>query len=69
MILLPNLLYFNRFSIATPIKDIYNDDNIFEDELRSKYTTIRDLLSHNMGIPSNNYVRLDDTLTRDNLYK
>ena len=49
------------------MKDILNRDNIFQDYLRSKYTTIEDLLSHRLGIPSNNNLRLDDTLTRQNL--
>lgn len=57
----------DSLSLSTKVKDILNRDDIFEGYLRSRYTTLEDLLSHRLGIPSNNNIRLDDTLTRANL--
>lgn len=56
-------------TLGTKVKDVLNDDSIFKDYLRAKYTTIEDLLAHRVGIPSNNNIRLDDQLTRENLAK
>ncbi|KAJ8304984.1 hypothetical protein KUTeg_018567 [Tegillarca granosa] len=54
--------------LNTPIRIILNtSDHLFEDELRSRYATLKDLLAHRLGIPSHNYIRFDDTLTRENL--
>ncbi len=39
----------------------------FNNTLRSWYATVKDLMAHRTGIPRNNYVRLSDTLTRENL--
>jgi len=51
------------------VKEVLDDDSIFEDSLRSNYATIEDLLAHRMGIPSNNNIRLDETVNRENLVK
>ncbi|OWF52839.1 uncharacterized protein LOC110447241 [Mizuhopecten yessoensis] len=68
--LLVKLLHRTKeITLDTEISKIYNDDNIFSDDLRSRYVTIRDLLAHNIGIRSNNYMRFDDTLTRGNIYR
>ncbi|XP_069137182.1 uncharacterized protein [Argopecten irradians] len=68
--LLVKLLHRTKeITLDTEISRIYNDDNIFSDDLRSRYVTIRDLLAHNIGIRSNNYMRFDDSLTRGNIYR
>lgn len=56
-----------RLSLSTQIRDILGRDDIFKDSLRSRYTTLEDLLAHRMGFPSNNQIRLDDTLSRESL--
>ncbi|KAK3098245.1 hypothetical protein FSP39_017595 [Pinctada imbricata] len=56
-----------RYDIDTPLRVILQNDAIFSDELRSKFTTIRDLLAHRHGIPGNNRIRMDTNLTRANL--
>ena len=45
------------------------EDFRFYDDMRTKYATLEDLLSHRLGIPSNNNLRLDTNLTRANLPK
>ncbi|XP_045182178.2 penicillin-binding protein 4-like [Mercenaria mercenaria] len=54
----------DSLSLSTQVRDILGRDDIFKDYLRSRYTTLEDLLAHRLGIPSNNNIRLDDTLTR-----
>ncbi|XP_014791369.1 D-alanyl-D-alanine-carboxypeptidase/endopeptidase AmpH [Octopus bimaculoides] len=39
----------------------------FSTEQRTKYANVEDLLSHRMGLPKNNYLRLNLELTRDNI--
>ncbi|VDI71448.1 Hypothetical predicted protein [Mytilus galloprovincialis] len=56
-----------EYSMDTKIKTILRNDHIFNDSLRSEYTTVRDLLSHRTGIPQNNRIRLNTNLTRSNL--
>ncbi|XP_076102023.1 uncharacterized protein LOC143071541 [Mytilus galloprovincialis] len=56
-----------EYSLDTKIKTILRNDHIFNDSLRSEYTTVRDLLSHRTGIPQNNRIRLNTNLTRSNL--
>ncbi|XP_067665045.1 uncharacterized protein [Haliotis asinina] len=55
-----------RFSINTNVYKILGRYK-FNNTLRSVYATVEDLMAHRMGIPRNNYIRLDDTLTRENL--
>ncbi|XP_046556379.1 protein flp-like isoform X2 [Haliotis rubra] len=55
-----------RFFINTNVYKILGRYK-FNNTLRSVYATVEDLMAHRMGIPRNNYLRLDDTLTRDNL--
>ena len=47
-----------RLSWDTPVRDFLGDQFYFGDAMRSKYATLRDILSHRMGLPSNNAVRL-----------
>ena len=64
------MIYFyfsRRFSINTELKTILENNGIFADHLRSSYVTILDLLSHRVGIPKNNKIRLDTNLTRAGL--
>lgn len=58
---------YYRYNVDTPLRVVFNDDNLFKDDLLSRHATIRDLLSHRMGIPGNNAIRLDTNLTRENL--
>ena len=60
--------YFS-FTVDTPLREVFEEDSLFKDELLSRHATIRDLLAHRMGIPSNNAIRLDTNLTRENLIK
>ncbi|XP_071095539.1 uncharacterized protein [Haliotis cracherodii] len=55
-----------RFSINTNVYKILGRYK-FNNTLRSVYATVEDLMAHRMGIPRNNYLRLDNTLTRENL--
>lgn len=57
----------SKYNVDTPLCVVFNDDNLFKDDLLSRHATIRDLLSHRMGIPGNNAIRLDTNLTRENL--
>jgi hypothetical protein len=59
--------FFRRFSINTELKTILENNGIFADNLRSSYVTVLDLLSHRVGIPKNNKIRLDTNLTRAGL--
>ncbi|XP_063435302.1 uncharacterized protein LOC134716321 isoform X2 [Mytilus trossulus] len=56
-----------KYSLNTKVSTIFNNEGIFIDLLRSKYATVRDLLSHRLGIPGNNRIRLDNNLTRANV--
>ncbi|XP_052099039.1 gigasin-6-like [Mytilus californianus] len=56
-----------KYSLNTKVSTIFKNEGIFLDSLRSKYATIRDLLSHKLGIPGNNRIRLDNNLTRANV--
>lgn len=56
-----------RFNLNTRVADIFDNDDLFSDSLRSKYATLEDLLGHRLGLPSNNKIRYDTTLTRENL--
>ncbi|XP_041368109.1 D-alanyl-D-alanine-carboxypeptidase/endopeptidase AmpH-like [Gigantopelta aegis] len=67
--LLLKLLDRHNISLNTPVVDVLGKDFRFEDDLRTKYATLEDLLSHRLGIPSNNNIRLDTNLTRANLPK
>lgn len=58
---------YYRYNVDTPLRVVFNDDNLFKNDLLSRHATIRDLLSHRMGIPGNNAIRLDTNLTRENL--
>ena len=70
---LPDLVFYFAlfFSVTwdTRVKDVMPPDFAFYDELRTEHATIRDLLSHRMGIPSHNRLRMQSTLTRQTLYK
>ncbi|XP_061197400.1 uncharacterized protein LOC133205576 [Saccostrea echinata] len=57
----------SKYTVDTPLRVLFDDDSLFKDEILSRYSTIRDLLSHRMGIPGNNAIRLDTNLTRENL--
>ena len=63
------LFGFFSFTVDTPLREVFEEDSLFKDELLSRHATIRDLLAHRMGIPSNNAIRLDTNLTRENLIK
>ncbi|KAL4240720.1 hypothetical protein ACF0H5_001508 [Mactra antiquata] len=54
-------------SLSTTLRSLFGRDDIFKSELRSRYATIEDLLAHRIGLPSYNYIRYDDTMTRRNL--
>ncbi|KAL3887928.1 hypothetical protein ACJMK2_000313 [Sinanodonta woodiana] len=56
-----------KFSLSSTVADVLEEDDLFYDKLRSQYATLEDLLAHRMGIPSNNNIRLDDSLTRESL--
>nr|XP_022332950.1 uncharacterized protein LOC111130330 [Crassostrea virginica] len=59
----------SSFTVDTPLREVFEEDSLFKDELLSRHATIRDLLAHRMGIPNNNAIRLDTNLTRENLIK
>ncbi|CAG2244548.1 unnamed protein product [Mytilus edulis] len=56
-----------NYTLDTKLKKIIPGKKIFYDSLRSDYVTLRDLLSHKLGIPKHNEMRFDTELTRKNL--
>lgn len=56
-----------RYTLDTTVREILGDDFYFYDALRTNHATVRDLLAHRLGISSNNYVRLQEGFTRDNM--
>ncbi|KAK3590927.1 hypothetical protein CHS0354_032646 [Potamilus streckersoni] len=56
-----------KFSLSSKVSDILGKDDLFYGKLRSQYATLEDLLAHRLGVPSNNNIRLDSSLTRENL--
>jgi hypothetical protein len=59
------LCFFSQ-SIYTHVKDILPNFK-FTTHIRTDNGNIRDLLSHTMGFPSNNMMRLDPKLTRNDI--
>ncbi|CAI9731404.1 Hypothetical predicted protein [Octopus vulgaris] len=55
-------------SLKTPISD-YLDDIEFSTEQRTKYANIEDLLAHRMGLPRNNFLRLNQNFNRQTIPK
>lgn len=56
--LLGQTLQDKGLSWNTPVRRILGEDFYFNDTLRTNQTTLGDLASHSLGIPSHNYVRL-----------
>ncbi|XP_063445232.1 gigasin-6-like isoform X1 [Mytilus trossulus] len=56
-----------NYTLDTRLKKILPGKKIFYDSLRSDYATLRDLLSHKLGIPKHNEMRFDTELTRENV--
>ncbi|XP_071129226.1 gigasin-6-like [Mytilus edulis] len=56
-----------NYTLDTKLKEIIPGKKIFYDSLRSDYVTLRDLLSHKLGIPKHDELRYDTELTRKNL--
>ena len=67
--LMPRLIsiFSSRISLSSTVRSVLDNDELFYGYLRSRYTTLEDLLAHRMGVPGNNQLRLDDTLTRKSL--
>ncbi|XP_064608798.1 uncharacterized protein LOC135472974 [Liolophura sinensis] len=53
-------------TVNTPVTKILKGDFSFNDAQLNQYATIQDLMSHRLGLPSHNYVRLKD-MTRAEL--
>ena len=53
-----------RFNLSTPVRNILGRHFRFEDDLRTQYATVEDLLAHKMAIPANSRMRFDSALTR-----
>ncbi|XP_041369961.1 protein flp-like [Gigantopelta aegis] len=53
--------------ISTNVYRVLGSGFKFNNTLRSIYATLEDLAAHRLGIPRNNYIRLDTSLTRRNL--
>ncbi len=49
----------------TPIRDVLGDWFYFHESYRTTKATIRDLLSHQMGIPGHNQLRIYGFTTRE----
>ncbi|XP_052101404.1 uncharacterized protein LOC127735305 [Mytilus californianus] len=58
-----------EYSLNSRVAEFYGNHPVFDGYLRSKFATIRDLLSHRMGIPMHNFIRFDSTLNRKNLIR
>ena len=59
-------LYIHSLTWDSTVREILGEEFYFNDGLRTTTATLRDLAAHTMGIPSNNYVRLQDP-TREEL--
>ena len=53
-----------RFNWTTRVRDILGDDFRFATEDLTEHATLRDLLSHRLGTPTHNDVRLRDDFSR-----
>ena len=42
------------------MRDVLGEEFYFRDGLRTRRATLRDLAAHTTGVPSNNYVRMQD---------
>lgn len=56
--LLGQILQDKGYTWHTPVRNVLGDEFYFNDTLRTNETTLGDLASHSLGIPSHNYVRL-----------
>ncbi|KAL8566271.1 hypothetical protein ACOMHN_056843 [Nucella lapillus] len=56
-----------RFNLSTKVREIMGDDFELGDHVRTKESTVEDVLSHKMAIPSNNRLRFNNNITRANL--
>ncbi|XP_060082792.1 uncharacterized protein LOC132562079 [Ylistrum balloti] len=57
----------NNLTIHSKVADILGDHFQFSTNIRTSNADLRDLLAHTLGIPGNNYIRLDTNLTLRNL--
>ncbi|XP_033751010.1 protein flp-like [Pecten maximus] len=57
----------NNLTIYSTVADILGDHFQFSTNIRTQNADLRDLLAHTLGIPGNNYIRLDTNLTLQNL--
>ena len=55
-----------RYNLDIKLKEIFRKENIFRDELRSNYVTVRDPLAHKIGILYNRAIRFDIKLNHSN---
>ncbi|CAG5130883.1 unnamed protein product [Candidula unifasciata] len=55
------------YDLSSTIKTILGQNTTFNSTLLSNFATLKDLMVHAMGIPRNNFMRLDNELTRENL--
>ena len=53
-----------RYNLSTPVRDILGRHFRFEDDLRTQYATVEDLLAHKMAIPANSRMRFNSALSR-----
>lgn len=65
--LLTKLLSHSSLSLDTPLRHVLGADFSFNDCERTRRATVRDLLAHRLGVPSHNYARMQEGLTRKKL--
>ena len=53
-----------RYNLSTPVREILGRHFRFEDDLRTQYATVEDLLAHKMAIPANSRMRFNSALSR-----
>ncbi|KAK3097217.1 hypothetical protein FSP39_007591, partial [Pinctada imbricata] len=58
---------YSNLSVTSNVADIIGNGFKFSTSIRTVNANIRDLMAHTLAIPSNNGMRLDNKLTRDNL--
>lgn len=68
-ILLSEIFRESKFSWDTPIKDIIKESFSMPDWLRTEQITLRDIASHKVGIPPNNYARFNPRLNMKTIVK
>ncbi|XP_061172984.1 gigasin-6-like isoform X2 [Saccostrea echinata] len=68
-LLVKQLHQYSNLSIYTKVKDLMEPSFRFSTHVGTDNANLVDLMSHTLGIPNNNFLRFDSSLTSDNLQR